>query len=440
MTHFPGIHMTESIHLKNTLNGQGKPLVSVIIPTYNHAYYVAEAIRSVLNQDYDRYEIILVDDGSTDNTSEVVAQFGFKVRYIYQPNQGLSAARNIGLRLARGDLIGFLDADDLYEPDYLSTLVSLLTANPQADAIHCACRFVDRFNNPLPQVAGRVIPPDQLYATLLKGNFIPPLCMFAYKYCYEKAGLFDRSFQGVADWEMWLRISGSFTVIATEQVLARYRVAPNSMSSDISPMLEERLNVLGKHMGFNPPGSSSLSQVELEAYSRVYLRTAIEYLQIKDQDQAYQCLYEALDILPSLVQFRDIYYEMAWGATPRGYRVDFAILDLLQNAQVLLRMLDRLFSDPQLSVKLKAYRNNAYTNAYLVLSQLSYGKGNFGETRKYWLHALKSDIFSAFSSPYINTLIKSLIGVNLINQIRGLKSRIINRNDLSKEGLEIERC
>jgi glycosyltransferase involved in cell wall biosynthesis len=430
MTHFPNKQVIENSDRSKLNSQQEIPLVSVIIPSYNHAHLVGEAIKSVLEQDYHHYEIILVDDGSTDNTCEVVAQFGFKVRYIYQVNQGLSAARNSGLYAARGELVGFLDADDLYEPNFLSTLVAILKVNPQADAVHCACRFVDRFNNPLPQIAGKVAPAEHLFSTMLKGNFLTPVCMFAYKYCYEETGGFDRAFQGVADWDMWLRISKSFTVIATEQVLARYRVTPYSMSTDIESMLEDRLNVLAKHVGTKPSDRSSLSNEELESYSRVYLRAAVEYLQTGDQGQAYKCFYQALCLYPPLVEHQDVFYELAWGCTPRGQRGDFAAFDLTHNAQVLVRMLDEMFSNKQLPFELKQYRKRSYANAYLVLSQLCYGKGDFGKARIFWFRAVSRGARKAFSKPFFPSFIKSLAGAGTFNRLKVWKSKIINRNFL----------
>jgi glycosyltransferase involved in cell wall biosynthesis len=428
MTHFPNKQVIENSDRSTLTSQQEMPLVSVIIPSYNHAHFVGEAIKSVLEQDYHHYEIILVDDGSTDNTCEVVAQFGFKVRYIYQVNQGLSAARNSGLYAARGELVGFLDADDLYEPNFLSTLVAILKVNPQADAVHCACRFVDRFNNPLPQIAGKVAPAEHLFSTMLKGNFLTPVCMFAYKYCYEETGGFDRAFQGVADWDMWLRISKSFTVIATEQVLARYRVTPYSMSTDIESMLEDRLNVLAKHVGTKPSDRSSLSNEELESYSRVYLRAAVEYLQTGDQGQAYKCFYQALHLYPPLVEFQDIFYELAWGCTPRGQRGDFSALDLTHNAQVLLEMLEKVFKDVHISPDLKKYEPEAYSNAFLVLSQLSYGKGEYQKARKHWLRGVRRNFQAIFLQPYLLIFIKTIIGVNIINYIKAWKLSVMRRD------------
>jgi glycosyltransferase involved in cell wall biosynthesis len=107
------------------------PYVSVIIPTYNRASYVTEAINSVLAQTYTDYEVIIVDDGSTDRTREVIAHFRDLIRYIYQDNQGLAAARNTGIKAARGKWIAFLDSDDLWLPEKLTVQIEDLSRNPE---------------------------------------------------------------------------------------------------------------------------------------------------------------------------------------------------------------------------------------------------------------------------------------------------------------------
>src|SRR5262245_3776744 len=122
------------------------PLATVVIPTCNHAGHVGEAIASVLRQQYRPVEIIVVDDGSSDDTARVVREFGAAVCYVRQENRGLSAARNAGIRLAAGEYVGLLDADDLYEPQFLRILVGELERNPDAMAIHCGYRFVDDRN------------------------------------------------------------------------------------------------------------------------------------------------------------------------------------------------------------------------------------------------------------------------------------------------------
>jgi glycosyltransferase involved in cell wall biosynthesis len=121
---------------------QGGGIVSVIIPTYNHAQYVGDAIQSVLDQEYRNFEIIVVDDGSTDDSQAVVAEFGAQVRYIWQENRGLSAARNTGIEAANGAYISLLDADDMLEPRFLGTLVSILEAEPDFAGVYCGYQFV----------------------------------------------------------------------------------------------------------------------------------------------------------------------------------------------------------------------------------------------------------------------------------------------------------
>src|SRR3990172_2985097 len=102
------------------------PLVSVVIPTYNSAQFIGEAVRSVLEQTYSHHEVIVVDDGSTDNSEDVLRLFGERIQYIHQENRGPSAARNGGIRLAKGDYICFLDADDLWLPGELEVQVSFM--------------------------------------------------------------------------------------------------------------------------------------------------------------------------------------------------------------------------------------------------------------------------------------------------------------------------
>ncbi|MDJ0555185.1 MAG: glycosyltransferase [Microcoleaceae cyanobacterium MO_207.B10] len=119
------------------------PRVSVIIATYNNAHYILEAIASVLNQTYTSYEIIVIDDGSTDNTRQVLEPYLDKIRYVYQENQGVSHARNLGLEMARGEFIAFLDADDFFLSDKLAKQVSIFDARPSLGIVHSGWRLVN---------------------------------------------------------------------------------------------------------------------------------------------------------------------------------------------------------------------------------------------------------------------------------------------------------
>ncbi len=163
-------------------------MVSFVIPNYNHARYLGQAIASALAQTYPNVEVIVVDDGSTDDSRAVAAAFGDRIRYIYQQNAGLSAARNTGVRAAQGEYIALLDADDLVEPAYAERLLAALAEAPQAAGAYCGFRFVDQDNRPLNRVEQRIAAPEALYGALLNGNYWVPESLLARRSCYQAHG------------------------------------------------------------------------------------------------------------------------------------------------------------------------------------------------------------------------------------------------------------
>jgi glycosyltransferase involved in cell wall biosynthesis len=120
------------------------PLVSVIVPVYNGDRFLADAIESILTQTYQSYEIIVVDDGSTDHSREIALSFP-RVKYLYQPNAGCAAARNRGIEIAKGEYLGFLDADDLWMPDKLTVQIAAFKANPDLEIVS---GYIEQFVEP----------------------------------------------------------------------------------------------------------------------------------------------------------------------------------------------------------------------------------------------------------------------------------------------------
>lgn len=398
-----------------------EPRVSVIIPNYNHGQYVGQAILSVLNQNYNDYEIIVVDDGSTDNSREVVGQFKDRVRYIWQENQGLSAARNTGIRAAQGEYIGLLDADDMYEPDFFSRLVTILETNPDAGAVHCGYRFVDHSNNPLPQVEARQIPPEQMFKALVESNFLVPESMFVRRRCYEKVGLFDESLRALEDWDMWLRIASQFTIIGTAKVLTRHRILPGSMSTDPVRMLNNRLAVLQKHFGVEPHGIEVELKSRRRAYGHAYLTSSIEYLQCGDKEHAYECIQKISGTYPELLVQLDTFYQLGCGDQPKGYLGHFDSLDLQRNGKILFEMLDKLFDDPNLVDRLERYRQSAYANANLALGLLYYGADQIGQARSHLIRGIATDPKCGVNGKVIKTLLKTFLGLKLLTWLKRSK-------------------
>lgn len=382
---------------------------SIIIPSYNHSGFVAEAIQSVLHQTFTDYEIIVIDDGSTDDTREVVTQFGHRVRYLWQENQGLSAARNKGIAAAYGEFIGLLDADDLYEPDFLATMDKLCKEDPTADAIYCVSRCIDIENHPLPQRIGKVYPDEQFFDALKRGGFFPPVCMFARKKCYESVGMFDPTFQGSADWDIWLRMAQRFKVVGTEAVLTRYRVVPWSMSSDPSHMLKDSLAVLYKLFDLSDENNRAYTAEENNTFGRVYLTACAAYLQRHDTESAFACLHKALEYDPELIINYDAMYELGLGDQPRGYRGDLTTLDIEPNAMILLQLFERLFSDNNRNLKIAELESKAYANVYTVIGTIAYGARQFRLARSYLFQAISTNPACGFKPHILSRLAKSFL-------------------------------
>lgn len=393
-----------------------KGLVSVIIPTYNHAKFIRDAIQSVLSQIYPHYEIIVVDDGSKDDTKGVVAEFSKRVSYIWQENQGLSAARNTGIRASKGEFIGVLDADDMYEPDFLNRMVAALRNDPEAGGCYCGFQFADARNNPLPQYGDRVVAHEYLYMALLDGNFLVPECILVRSSVYQRVGLFDETLTACEDWDMWLRISRSYKVTGTGDFLVRHRILPGSMSSDPIRMLTNRIAVLEKVFGKSVDPFAEQCLTRQRAFGRAYLATAYEYLQNWQPVKASECLRKATHDCPDLLREFDVYYELGCGAQPKGWRGDFATLDIQQNANLLFSILENLFNDRELYLIIKTYQRDAYANAFLALGLLSYGSHQFPLARRYLFQALKRQPLYLFKKHFILTFLKTLLGQKVISR------------------------
>jgi glycosyltransferase involved in cell wall biosynthesis len=398
------------------------PAVSIIIPNYNHAQYIGDAINSVLNQTSSDYEIIVVDDGSHDKSREIIDRFGGRVRAIYQQNQGLSAARNTGINAAQGKYIGVLDADDMYEPEFVSTLVSRLESQPDADGIYCGYRFVDHLNNPLPQIEAREVPPEKLYWALVDGNFFVPESMFVRKHCYDKVGLFDTSLRALEDFDMWLRITSQFKVIYTTKVLTRHRILPGSMSTDPTRQFQNRLSVIKKHFGAEPAPGGAWSEAQRRAYGRAYLVSAVEYLQAHNESRAFECVYAMVNACPSLLTRMETFYELGCGDQPKGYRGELASVDLEQNFQVVLRLLEKLSHAPELH-EFKSLKWIAFANAYYAFGLFAYGQDKTKAARRFFFGAILYQPRFIFDRVVAGFVLRSLIGAKLIHWLKQLRGK-----------------
>ena len=187
------------------------PLVSVIIPTYNRGRVVGEAVDSVLAQAYSNYELIVVDDGSTDNTASILKAYGRRIHVLRQQNRGVSAARNTGIRSAAGDLIAFLDSDDLWLPSKLGHQVAFFQQHPDAVACQTEETWIRNGVRVNPGKRHRK-PSGMIFEPSLELCLVSPSAVMIRRSLFDRVGLFDESLPACEDYDLWLRISCRFPV------------------------------------------------------------------------------------------------------------------------------------------------------------------------------------------------------------------------------------
>jgi glycosyltransferase involved in cell wall biosynthesis len=218
-------------------------LVSVIIPCYNQANFLGEAIESVIGQSYARIQVIVVDDGSSDNTREVAGRYE-QVEIISQENRGLSAARNVGARASRGEYLVFLDADDRLMEKAFEAGVSALEAHPLCAFVSGQYNLIAADGSHIP--SSRRPPVDaEHYIELLRGNYIGMHATVMYRRAaLDSAGGFDTSLRACEDYDLYLRMARSFPVHSHRAIVAEYRQHDANMSKDYILMMETSLSVL----------------------------------------------------------------------------------------------------------------------------------------------------------------------------------------------------
>ena len=220
------------------------PLVSVIIPTYNREKIITKAIDSVFAQTYEDFEIVVLDDGSQDNTRAVVEAYGPKVHYFYQDNKGIAGARNAGMHQAAGDYIAFLDSDDYWLPRKLQRQMALFLDHPEYGMVACQCGSVQidgayREKN-RPGKSGWI-----LY-DLFNKNFIRTSSAVVKRACLEKVGGFDETLREGEEYDYWLRIAAEFAIGFINEPLTVYVDNTDGMSTDSLTGRLHRLKVLEK--------------------------------------------------------------------------------------------------------------------------------------------------------------------------------------------------
>lgn len=263
-----------------------KPVFSVVIPTYNRPYKVVRAIKSVLAQTFNDYEIWVIDDGSTEKYTIALEPFKSKINYLYKPNGGLSSARNAGILKSNGTYVAFLDDDDWWYPHKLEYLAQAIQDRPDVGLFYSNVDFVKENGEKLWVQKSRNVG-KQSYLLLLKGNIIPMPTVVVKKSCFNEVGLFDEKLKGCEDWDMWIRIAQRFPFHFVNKVLGAYEYASSTaMSADHVFYINAITNAFNKIISENKTLELRVQRIMYAFFAhnkgRIYLRTGHEVLAQKE--------------------------------------------------------------------------------------------------------------------------------------------------------------
>jgi len=252
------------------------PRVSVMIPTYNCARFLGFAIDSVLTQTYADYEIVVIDDGSTDDTQECIAKYGSKVRYFYQSNQGLSAARNLALDHATGEFIAYIDADDMWYPGKLETQVAFLDSHRECGLVHTEVSVIDEqgkvihacFN----RETNRPVPQGKCLNDLLRRCHIQVPTVMERRSWLDRAGRFDLRLLVAQDYLHWIMLAIAGAEVGyIDQALGMYRWRQSSLMSNQWRLLDDFVKiyeiVLTEHNLERTHGAEMIEIVKEQLYT-----------------------------------------------------------------------------------------------------------------------------------------------------------------------------
>ncbi|VXD22702.1 Glycosyl transferase [Planktothrix serta PCC 8927] len=342
--------------------------VSVIIPVYNGDRYLSQAIDSVLSQTYSNYEIIIVDDGSTDNTSEIIQHYvescqdSSLIRYIFQSNQGVAAARNRGIEEARGELIALLDQDDVFLPKKLEHQVACFEANPNVAIVNSGWRLIDHNNNKISDIEPWHNLPNLTLETWITRTPILPSALMFRRSAWQQIGGFDSRFNGVDDVDfIWRLALHEYSAIWLTEITVNYRQHEETVSNQKA---RERANLMiDLHDKFFSQPNLSTEVRKLEKIARYESLTwmAWHLYHTDHPQQMAEFLQQSLPYTPYTVAITisDWVHRFIGYCRGYGYEFNFKIFYNLPEWKQLIAEINPQ-NKPRVSVIIPAYNCDQY--------------------------------------------------------------------------------
>jgi glycosyltransferase involved in cell wall biosynthesis len=287
------------------------PLVSVIIPTYNRAHIVTDAINSVLSQTFNNFQLIIVDDGSTDNTRNVLDTYQDKVEYFYKANGGVSSARNVGLRMAQGKYVAFLDSDDIWHSERLEILVNFMEHNGSYSAVFTDCEGIDGDGNTIDTTRfGELFPGGEPSILFFLEHMFSGFACMCIRSALLEVGEFDETLRTAEDIDYALRLAAHHRIAHIATSLLKIRKCVGSLNSHV--FTGNRIVVLRKFKQSHPELARQYRDAINAAFARVHLSYGEDLLWTRHMSEGRAQLLDSL-----------------------GYRVSFYTLKLLAKSYVL---------------------------------------------------------------------------------------------------------
>ncbi|NJK38064.1 MAG: glycosyltransferase [Oscillatoriales cyanobacterium RM2_1_1] len=276
------------------------PLVSVIIPVYNGEKTIVETIFSVLNQSFQDFELIIINDGSTDQTLEIIAQFqDDRIQPFTYPNAGLATSRNRGIARAQGQYISFIDADDLWTSDKLEAQFQALESTPKAAVAYSWTDLIDQSSQFL-NTDSRASFSGNVYPHILLGSFPSNGSnVMVRRQALLELGGFDESLNAAEDWEMWIRLAANYFFVAVSKPQILYRISPGSMSTKLTQHETESLKVIERAFIQAP---EELHYLKPQSLANLYKYLTFKALDGKQGIKALQFFWQAVKYDPKLLQ------------------------------------------------------------------------------------------------------------------------------------------
>ena len=241
------------------MDSTGNPKISIITPTFNRADFIEQAVSSVLSQTYANLELLLVDDGSTDDTRNLLepALADSRVRYFYQENQGQSVARNLALSEATGDFVCFLDSDNYWPAQKLKQQVELFNRHPEYDVIYGDVIVIDDNGNEISR-KNMARYSGHIAKYMIRDNCVSMNTAMARRRCFEELGAMSGTRRVADDYDLWLRFSAKFIFLYVPEFLAYYRVMDDQISSDKTRRFDSNWQIITEFRREFPDAMSPL--------------------------------------------------------------------------------------------------------------------------------------------------------------------------------------